>query len=85
MRSLLLALLVLAAAPRLARADGWWKACDSDGDPSNGSDCGGCDSDGNPSNGTQCQCSGSDPAAVGTSLGLMGLVAWRIGRKRRTR
>lgn len=82
-KALLLAAVMLVAAPRLARADGWWEACDSDNNGQN--DCGGCDSDGNPMNGTQCKCSSSDPAAVGTSLGLMGLVAWRIGRKRRPR
>jgi hypothetical protein len=85
MKALLVSLLVLVATPRLASADGWWEACDGDHDGM--TDCGGCDSDGNPDNGTQCKCSGSrtDPAAVGTGLGLMGLVAWRIGKKRRTR
>ena len=83
MKSLLLGIAVLAAAPRLARADGWWEACDGDHDGQ--TDCGGCDSGGNPDNGTQCKCSSSDPASVGTGLALMGLVAWRIGRKRRTR
>jgi hypothetical protein len=83
MKAALLAMLVLVATPRLARADGWWEACDQNSDGS----CDGCDSDGDPTNGTQCKCSGSksDPTAVGFGLGLMGIVAWRIGKKRRTR
>jgi hypothetical protein len=83
MKTLLFGLLVLAAAPRTARADGWWESCDSDHDGQ--TDCGGCDSDGDPTNGTQCKCASSDPASVGVELGLAGVVAWRIGKKRRTR
>ena len=77
MKTLALAIALLAL-PRLARADGWWKACDSDNDPSNGSDFG-C-------GGGACQCSStSDAASIGGGLALTGLVAFGIGRKRRRR
>jgi len=85
MKTLLLSLVVLAAVPRVARADGWWGGCDENHDGQ--TDCGGCDSDGNPDNGIQCKCSssGTDPVAVGSGLGIVGVVAWRIGKKRRNR
>ena len=83
MKALALSVVLLTAAARIAHADGWWEACDSDDDGQQ--DCGGCDSDGNPNNGTQCKCSSSDPASVGTGLALAGVVAFGIGRKRRKR
>ena len=77
MKALVLALGLLAV-PRLAHADGWWKACDADNDPSNGSDFG-C-------GGGACQCSSSsDAASIGGGLALTGLVAFAIGRKRSRR
>ena len=38
MKTLLLGLVVLAAVPRLARADGWWEACDCNGDGQHNTD-----------------------------------------------
>ena len=86
MKTLLLGMVMLVAVPRIARADGFWEACDSNHDGQGGC-LEACDADHDPSNGTQCQCTSSktDPVAVGSGLGIVGLVAWRIGKKRRNR
>jgi len=71
------------AAPSLAHADGWWEACN---DQQGGNGC--SDGMGNYS----CQCDTAQPsssskraASIGTGLALLGLVAYRLGRKRRSR
>ena len=38
MKTVLMSLLVLAAAPRVARTDGWWEACDCNGDGQHNAD-----------------------------------------------
>ena len=81
MRAVALALALLVAAPAAAYADGWFGGCDENHDGMSD----GCDDDPN-TEGTQCKCSSSShPASVGVWLGLAGIVAWRIGRKRRPR
>ena len=74
--------IALLAVPRIARADGWGAGCD---EQHTGEDSGGCtaDTDGDPE--VECSCTTSDPISIGTTLGIVGLVAWRIGRKRRPR
>ena len=79
MRALVLALPLLGAAPHIAHADGWAaEGCRED----SGGDSGGCscDSDNDPM--AECSCTTSDPVSIGTTLGIVGLVAWRIGRER---
>ncbi|HEY5920968.1 MAG TPA: MYXO-CTERM sorting domain-containing protein [Kofleriaceae bacterium] len=65
MKALLLGLLVLAAVPRVARADGMIRC--SDPDKNNGS----------------CNATGVDSATVGSSLLLLGAVAYGIARRKR--
>jgi hypothetical protein len=72
---------VAIASPSLARADGWWEVtCNSDGHEGSG----GCT---NPDNMSGCTCetgsSASHAASVGSGLAVLGLVAFRLGRKRR--
>jgi len=67
--------------PETARADGWWEtACNSDGHEGSG----GCTNPDNP-NGCTCETrsAGSHAASVGSTLAMFGVVAWRIGRRRR--
>jgi hypothetical protein len=69
------------ATPAVAYADGWWEgACNSDGLEGDG----GCT---NPNNTSGCTCetksSARHAASVGTTLAMLGFVAYRIGRKRR--
>ena len=79
MKALVFAFAALIAMPAAAYADGWFGGCDDDHDGTSD----GCDSD---SEANLCKCSSSsNPASVGVGLGLTGLVAWRIGRKRRPR
>ena len=80
MKALALAL-ALIAVPRIAHADGWA----SEGCRESGGDSGGCSCDSDSDPYSDCNCSTSDPISIGTSLGIVGIVAWRIGRKRRSR
>ena len=80
MRAFILGSVLALAAPSVAHADGWWEtACNSDGHEGSG----GCS---NPDNMSGCTCEtggGSHAATVGSGLALFGVVAWRIGRRRR--
>jgi hypothetical protein len=85
LRALVLGTAVLVGAavmsPTVALADGWWEVtCNSDGNEGSG----GCS---NPDNMSGCTCetgsSASHAASVGSGLAVLGLVAYRLGRKRR--
>lgn len=77
MKPALLALALVACTAGLARADGIFPDCPDDPEPCNT----GCASQGCGPWG--CSTAGDNVMSVGTSLGLLGLVAYRIGRKRR--
>ena len=66
MKPLLLGLLLLGAAPRIASADGMIR-CSNPDDNNNGN----------------CNATGVDSAAVGSSLLLIGVVAYGIARRKR--
>lgn len=82
MKAALLAVALVAGSARAAFADGWWKACDTEhGD-------GACQQTGDGS--YTCNCDAGDRSSsqhralhVGTGLAMLGLVGWRLGRKRR--
>jgi MYXO-CTERM domain-containing protein len=73
--------LVVLPAARAARADGWWEGCHNDDQYGDDGGCN-CDGDTSTDDGVSCRASG-DAASVGSSLALVAVVAYGLGRRRK--